>query len=241
MRKTLVNLDNIKVILDAQTILQEISFSIIEEEIVTIVGPNGAGKSTLIKLILGLITPTSGLFWKQPKIHLGYVPQKIVITELMPLTVKRFLTLSSPNYLNFAQELKIDHLLSRSIHSLSGGQLQRVLLTRSLLDHPQLLLLDEPTQGMDLAGQLELYELLQTIHKQYKTSILLVSHDLHLVMAETTRVICINKHICCQGEPKLVLQDPKFLELFGKALGRKFALYQHSHNHKHDSLEQHDS
>ncbi len=206
-----------------KTILDNLNLDFNSREIVTIIGPNGAGKSTLVKLLLGIKQPTSGVIERRAHLKLGYVPQKFVVDQSFPMTVERFLkTLSKP----FVQDIfNIEPLMKSQIFSLSGGELQRVLMTRAFLQEPDVLVLDEPTQGVDIMGQKILYEKLISFQETSKCSVILVSHDLHLVFAKSHRVICLNGHICCAGHPDDVQHHDSYLDLFGS--------YTHHHDHSH--------
>lgn len=234
----LVTLDNIHVQFGSKTILTDVHLSVHQGEIVTLIGPNGAGKSTLVKVVLGLLRPKVGVVWMQAGIRLGYMPQGLVIEPYMPLTVRRFLQLvgniEKTELQAVLQALTISHLQDTSMESLSGGERQRVLLARALLRKPDLLILDEPVQGVDVTGQEELYRIIMQIRDQYQCGILMVSHDLHLVMAGTDAVICLNKHVCCSGSPAMVSQHPEFLNLFGAQKPVGLTIYTHQHNHLHD-------
>ena len=206
-----------------KTILENLNLDFNAQEIVTIIGPNGAGKSTLIKLLLGIEKPTTGIIERRPHLKLGYVPQKFLVDQNFPMTVERFLkTLSKPLINDI---FHIEPIMKSQISSLSGGELQRVLMTRAFLQEPDVLVLDEPTQGVDIMGQKILYEKLISFQENSKCSIILVSHDLHLVFAKSHRVICLNGHICCIGTPDDVQNDNLYLDLFGS--------YTHSHDHSH--------
>ncbi|WGL18512.1 zinc ABC transporter ATP-binding protein ZnuC [Microbulbifer bruguierae] len=212
--------------------LRDISLDLYGGEIVTVIGPNGAGKTTLLRLLLGLTRPTSGTVERMPALRLGYMPQRLQIDGTMPMTVGRFLQLGIDN-VDVAQALArvaAPHLANARLADLSGGEMQRVLLARAAARKPQLLVLDEPTQGVDLGGQAEVYQLIAQLRDELHCGVLLVSHDLHLVMAATDRVLCVNQHICCHGHPEQVSRDPAYLEMFGD----KLALYTHQHNHHHD-------
>ena len=221
-----------------KTILSNVNLTVRRGEIVTLIGPNGAGKSTLVKVILGLITASKGVVTLESPIRRGYMPQGLNIEPFMPLSVHRFLQLADPvckTRLNdIIDELSIRPLLLTPMQSLSGGERQRVLLARALLRQPDLLVLDEPVQGVDLGGQEALYRLIMQIRDTHHCGILMVSHDLYLVMAGTDSVICLNKHVCCSGTPAVVSQHPEFLSLFGSFESLKLAFYTHQHNHKHD-------
>jgi zinc transport system ATP-binding protein len=237
MMAPLVTLDRASVDHNGQSLLRDISLTLSAGEIVTVIGPNGAGKSTLVKLATGLVRPSSGSVKRQPKLRIGYMPQKLSFDPSLPLTVQRFLTLSNPvrRQVDDAQaRLNIGHLSTKTVHVLSGGELQRVLLARALLRQPQLLVLDEPVQGVDVNGQTELYGLITSLRQELGCGVLMVSHDLHLVMAQTDRVVCLNHHICCQGRPEKVSADPAYLQLFGRDAAEAIAVYTHRHDHSHN-------
>ena len=234
----LLKVDDLNVSFASQIVLSNISLTLMEGEIITLMGPNGAGKSTLIRTILGLVKPDSGKVQLKSGIRIGYMPQKLALACLMPITVKRFLMLTNacisgevPHHI--LMDLAIEKLLDVSLQNISGGELQRVLLARALLNKPDLLVLDEPTQGVDIAGQVELYHLINKAKEKYKCGILMVSHDLNLVMANTTSVLCLNKHICCFGHPEAVGKHPEFLKMFGTRISDELAFYKHCHDHKH--------
>jgi zinc transport system ATP-binding protein len=203
----------------------------------TIIGPNGAGKSTLVKIALGLMKADSGTVYCRPDARIGYMPQKLSLNPLMPLSVERFLQMSRHAQVEIDSALAqtgIQHLRKRPLHDISGGETQRVLLSRALLSNPDLLVLDEPAQGVDITGQTELYELINELRDRLGCAVLMVSHDLHWVMAQTDTVICLNQHICCHGHPEHVSNDPAYLSLFGRRHAEAVALYQHDHDHQHD-------
>lgn len=215
------------------------SFSIEEQGFVTVVGPNGAGKSVLLKCITGLVRATTGTVSRRHGLRIGYVPQRLISDPTIPVSVHRFLTLRRKSTMEkfdtVVQETSITTLMNKPLYVLSGGELQRVLLARALLNEPELLILDEPAQNLDIMGQLAFYRLLEQIYAQRSISILMVSHDLHMVMAATKKVICLFHHICCSGEPQTVTRDPAFVNLFGKDMAKMLAVYQHEHNHSHDT------
>ena len=218
-------------------ILHNTSLNVFAGEIVTLIGPNGAGKSTLIKILLGLIKPDKGSVVRNENLRLGYMPQKLALETSMPITVQHFLTLSKgdADWLSHCIELTgIQSLPQQAMQSLSGGELQRVLLARALYRRPNLLVLDEPVQGVDVSGQSAMYRLIKKIHRELSCSVLMVSHDLHLVMASTDRVICLNNHVCCEGHPDSVSAHPEFLRLFGERADSEMAIYTHEHDHQHD-------
>ena len=218
-------------------VIHNVSLSIRPKETVTIVGPNGAGKTTLLSCLLGLSTPDRGTVTRAEGLRIGYVPQHFRPQPSMPLTVRSFLELYGMRDGNRTEalctQLDVTATLDSELTALSGGELRRVLLLRALLKAPQLLVLDEPTQGVDVAGQGEFYRLLQKLSDTQGMAVLMVSHDLHLVMASTQRVICLNRHICCEGAPEKVGSDPQFKALFGEELSKQLALYHHHHTHTH--------
>lgn len=242
----LLSIEGLSVHISGRKILDNINLAVYPGKVLTVIGPNGAGKSTLLRASLGLLKNYTGKINLADQIKIGYMPQKVHIDELMPITVDRFLHLhhglrkkkplsaDKGFYEHILNELKIMGLISSPLKSISGGELQRVLLARALLNRPELLILDEPAQGVDISGQVELYQLIKQVCQEFSCGLLMVSHDLHLVMADTDEVICLNKHICCSGHPESVSKHPEFLDLFGKTEAGQFALYTHKHNHKHD-------
>lgn len=237
MTRPLLKLAGISLSHRQQVALNDVNLELAERQIMTIIGPNGAGKSTLLRIALGLQRPDSGTVWRAPKLRIGYMPQRLSINPLMPVTVSRFLRMSRQRRSSIKQALTragIAHLAQRPLHDISGGETQRVLLARALLCQPQLLVLDEPAQGVDITGQTELYELIGELREQLGCAVLMVSHDLHYVMAQTDTVICLNQHVCCHGHPETVSNDPAYLSLFGRRHAEAIALYQHQHDHRHD-------
>lgn len=232
----LISATNIQYTIDKKTILNHISMQVSRGEILSLIGPNGSGKSTLIKILVGLLKPTGGTIQRLPTLSIGYSPQQIVIDPILPISVKRFLNLvpQKKDIEEISSELGIQRILNHPVQAISGGEWQRVLLARALLQKPDLLVLDEPAQGVDIVGQGELYALLRKIRDDYQCGIILVSHDLHVVMAGTDRVICLQHHICCEGLPERVSRDPAFIALFGP-VAEDLALYTHRHDHKHDT------
>ena len=220
-------------------ILDNVNISVHDREILTVIGPNGAGKSTLIKVMLGLVPATSGHIHKRDDLRVGYVPQRFPVSPNVPLSVRRLLTLThkatESQLHNTLNETGIAHMIDARVADLSGGELQRALLARALLREPQLLVLDEPVQAVDFDGELKLYELISTIRKTRGCGILMVSHDLHMVMAESDRVICLNGHVCCEGAPVAVQKSPEFSKMFGPKAAAMIAGYSHHHDHDHES------
>ena len=221
-------------------VLSHVDFAISKGEIVTVVGPNGSGKSTLIRALLGALKPTKGSVLRQPGLKIGYVPQRLAIDASLPMTVARFLSL--PDRKDAAAvaavmaRVGIEGLNSRQMTALSGGQFQRVLLARALLVQPDILILDEPTQGLDHPGVESFYRLIEEVRQETKAAVLLVSHDLHVVMRASDRVICLNGHVCCEGSPAVVSEAPEYRALFGLGTGGALALYRHEHDHDHDHV-----
>ena len=222
-----------------RTLLEDIDLDIHQREIVTVIGPNGAGKTTLVRTLLGLTVPDRGELWRKPGLIIGYAPQRFEVDSAIPLTVQRFVALGHKD----AEPDEVQRVLSevgaaklgdRQLSELSGGELQRVILARALVRAPQLLVLDEPVRGVDYAGEAELYTLISLLRSERGLGVLLVSHDLHVVMAQSDRVICLNRHVCCSGVPQTVAQHPEYARLFGPQAARAFGLYQHHHNHRHD-------
>jgi len=230
----LLNVQHVNVKFSDHIALQDISLTVKRGDIITLIGPNGAGKSTLVRVVLNLLKPDSGHVEMQPDITIGYMPQKLTVDRVLPLTVKRFLTLTGVTDLttiqNILEEVSATQVLNRSLHQLSGGEMQRVLLARALLRQPDLLVLDEPIQGVDITGQYELYELIANIRTQRHCGILMVSHDLHLVMSATDYVICLNQRVCCSGHPEKITQNPAYVDLFGARAVKDLAIYQHHHS-----------
>jgi len=226
-------------VIGGRTILDRVNIDVRAGEIVTVIGPNGAGKSTLVKAMLGLQPLTSGRIERQKGLTIGYVPQRFPLTPNVPLDVHRLLSLTlKPTEADMEvalNETGIAHLKRASVVSLSGGELQRALLARALLRKPDLLVLDEPVQAVDFVGEAKLYELIAGIRARHGCGILMVSHDLHMVMAESDHVICLNGHICCEGGPEKVQLDPEFARLFGPSAAGMIAAYSHRHDHDHES------
>ena len=219
-------------------VLDCVSLDIKRGHITTLVGPNGSGKTSLIKILLEMIKPDSGYVYRQSGIRIGYVPQFVKIDPTLPLTVQRFVSLGGRNPLNEIEkiftEVGANHIKDKPFQSLSGGERRRVLLARALLNKPDLLVLDEPAAGVDVTGQIALYRLIADIRDRRGVGVLLVSHNLHLVMAATDHVICLNCHICCEGRPATISRAPEFLEIFGREATDALALYAHHHDHNHD-------
>lgn len=219
-------------------LVHDIDLTLHRGEIVTLIGPNGSGKSTTAKMALGIIKPSSGTVTRKASLRIGYVPQRLVIDPSLPLTVRRFMTLAAKldeaKLKALLAQTGVDDLENANVADLSGGELQRVLLARSIARKPDLLVLDEPLQGVDYNGEAELYKLIANLRESLDCGILLISHDLHIVMAATDRVICLNGHICCSGAPSDVAQSEAYGRLIGAIAPEGLALYQHHHNHCHN-------
>lgn len=235
---SLIAAQDVTVRLGGATILSNVTLSLSEGEIVTIVGPNGSGKSTLLKTLLGAVTPASGTVRTAPGLRVGYVPQKLHIDPTLPLPVLRFLSLPKPVpepvAMTALDRTGVAALCDSQVADLSGGQMQRVLLARAILHDPQLLVLDEATQGLDQAGSAAFYRLIEELREDLGCAVLMVSHELHVVMAASDRVICLNGHVCCEGAPAHVATAPEYRALFGSGTQGALALYRHEHNHSHD-------
>ncbi|GAB0057364.1 Zinc transport system ATP-binding protein [Candidatus Magnetaquicoccaceae bacterium FCR-1] len=231
----LLSAHGLSVTLGGETLLREIDLAVHEREIVTIIGPNGAGKSTLLSALLGLIPLSGGSVGRRSGLVIGYVPQRLKVDAVLPMTVARFIALSAigtgvPD--DTLRLLGCDRLLERPLYALSGGEMQRVLMARALSRNPHLLVLDEPAQGLDLAGEEQLHRFIETLRRERGVAALLVSHDLHFVMAGADRVICLNRHVCCSGSPTAVRATPEFQLLFGDRIPG-VGYYQHHHDHCH--------
>jgi len=217
--------------------VRDVSLELRRGQIVTLVGPNGSGKSTTAKMILGLAGPDSGVLWRKPGIRIGYAPQKLRIDPSLPLSAGRFLSLLRPvagdEMKRALERTGAGACLDRQLASLSGGEFQRVLLARAILGRPDLLVLDEPVQGVDIGGEAMLYRLIAQLPKELDCAILLISHDLHMVMSATDLVICLNNHMCCSGTPEKIGGDPAFARLFGGDERLWLAPYRHLHDHHH--------
>ncbi|MBG5882022.1 zinc ABC transporter ATP-binding protein ZnuC [Providencia alcalifaciens] len=234
----LLSLNKISVSFDDKPVLKDVTFALNKGDIVTLLGPNGAGKSTIVRVVLGLLAPTSGTINRASSLSIGYVPQKLHLDTTLPLTVKRFMMLKqgvrTAHLLPALERVKATHLIDQPMQKLSGGETQRVLLARALLNKPDLLVLDEPAQGVDINGQVALYDLINQLRTELGCAVLMVSHDLHLVMAKTDQVLCINGHICCSGTPDVVSNHPEFVAMFGYRGAQQLGVYRHQHNHQHD-------
>ena len=236
-RNELIALENAGVLRGKNWLVRGVTMSVNSGEIVTLIGPNGSGKSTTAKIALGVLKPSEGITTFRNDIRVSYVPQKLAVDWTLPLSVSRFLCLTS----KIGNE-EIDaalastetlHLRNSEVRTLSGGEFQRVLLARAIASSPDFLVLDEPVQGVDFNGEIALYGIIEKIRKELNCGILLISHDLHVVMSTTDRVLCLNGHVCCSGTPAKVASDPEFTALFGERAASNLAIYQHKHDHEH--------
>ena len=236
-RQVLVVLKDVGVNRNGRWLVRGVDFSVHRGEIVTLIGPNGSGKSTSAKAAIGVLKPTEGQVTRKTGLTLGYVPQKLSIDWTLPLTVRRLMTLTSTvSDRDMAASLDavgIAHLAKAEVQHLSGGEFQRALLARAIARKPDLLVLDEPLQGVDFNGEIALYDLIASIRRTSGCGILMISHDLHVVMAATDTVICLNGHVCCRGTPQAVTQSPEYQKLFGVRAAESLALYSHNHDHTH--------
>jgi len=236
--KLLVKLENAGVQRTSKWLVKGISFEISQGQIVTLIGPNGSGKTTTAKMILNIMNADEGQITRNTD-KMAYVPQKINIDWTMPLRVIDFMKIT--NNLNNNQVLEsltttgVDKLLYNQIHNLSGGEFQRVLIARAIAKKPDLLVLDEPVQGVDYNGEIALYNLIKKISINLNCGILLISHDMHFVMSTTDHVVCLNGHICCSGAPSSVVKNPEYIKLFGEHNSETLSYYQHHHDHSHDN------
>lgn len=241
---SLVSLEGVAVKRDGQLVLSDVNFAVEPGEIVTIVGPNGSGKSTFLKTLVGAVRPDKGRVLRSAGLRIGYVPQKLHIDPTLPMSVTRFLSLPR----RVKQKTRdaalaragVPELADRPMARLSGGQFQRVMLAQAILNEPQLLLLDEATQGLDQPGSAAFYRRIEEVRSDLGCAVLMVSHELHVVMSASDRVICLNGHICCQGQPEAVASAPEYRALFGSGTGGALALYRHEHDHAHGDDCDHD-
>ena len=235
---TLVRAEGLTVRLGSHTALAQVDFAIDAGEIVTVVGPNGSGKTTLLRAIIGAVQPSGGTVTREAGLSIGYVPQSLQIDPTLPLTVRRFLALPKARREDEIKAALIQAnatgLRDRQMSALSGGQFQRVLLARALLEKPQLLILDEPTTGLDQPGSADFYRQIEALRSDLGCAILMVSHELHVVMSASDRVVCLNGHVCCHGTPDVVASAPEYRALFGSGTQGALALYRHDHDHDHD-------
>ena len=238
----LISCHGVTVAFAGANVVDRVDLAIHDRQIVSLIGPNGSGKTTLVRALLGLTKPASGRVKKRPGISVGYVPQRLTVDRSLPMTVARFLNLTRRHkrseMMSELDRLGVARLADRGVQDLSGGEWQRVLLARAVVSKPDLLVLDEPAQGVDVVGQSELYRHIRDLRDRLGCGVLLVSHDLHLVMASTDEVLCLNHHVCCTGRPETVANHPAYVELFGRAATAELAVYTHHHDHTHGPEEQ---
>lgn len=236
--QSLVNVENLGIRYGAKTVLSHVSLAVFPGEIVTIVGPNGSGKTSLLRAIIGAVKPATGSVSRGPDVRIGYVPQSLHIDPTLPITVARFIRLTgklTASDIDAAlTQAGVPNLATAQMSQLSGGQFQRVMLARALIGKPHLLLLDEATQSLDQPGSAAFYRQIEAVRRDTGCAVLMISHELHVVMSASDRVICINGHVCCEGTPDIVASAPEYRALFGTGTGGALALYRHEHDHGHD-------
>jgi zinc transport system ATP-binding protein len=234
LKQPLIHCHKLSYIQGNNKILDNITLEVLPRSIVTIIGPNGGGKTTLIKILLGILKPSMGKIHRKKNIKIGYMPQKIIFNKQLPLTVRNFLFLNynidynNVDIFKIISDTSLAHIIDQQVHDISGGELQRLMLAKALLHNPELMILDEPLQGLDIKGQNDFYLLLEKIRLEQKISMVMVSHDLYTVIKSTSHVICLNKHICCQGLPKTI-QKQSYDNLFGLPIDSTLAYYKHHH------------
>ena len=236
--RVLIQASSVGLTLGHNRILSHVDFFIRAGEIVTIVGPNGSGKSSLLRVLVGAIPATDGHVVTATGLRVGYVPQRLDLERALPMTVRRFFNLprkiSAEALSTLCQQISVEHLLDQAMIELSGGQMQRVLLARAVLNRPDILVLDEATQGLDQQGSADFYRQIESLRNEMGCAVLMVSHELHVVMSASDRVICLNGHVCCEGAPDVVSSKPEYRALFGTGTQGTLALYRHEHDHTHD-------
>ena len=237
MKNHLIELNNCGVTRNQKWLVRGVSLKVSQGQIVTLIGPNGSGKSTTAKIALGILKPDEGSNSIKDNIKISYVPQKISIDWSLPLRVLDFMNLIEKHKISEITDALnmtgIKHLIYRDVRNLSGGEFQRLLMSRAIVKKPNFLVLDEPVQGVDYPGEIALYKTIQEIVKNINCGILLISHNLHVVMSQTDHVICLNGHVCCSGAPKSIVKEPEYIKLFGKNIDPTLAFYQHEHDHEH--------
>ena len=237
---SLITVENLSVKYGTNFVLKKINLEIKSGEIVTIVGPNGSGKTSLIKAIIGAVQPADGKINLKSNLKIGYIPQRLNFDTTLPITVKRFMTLTEKvdknTYISALETAGVPQILKSQMSSLSGGQFQRVLLARALIGAPEILILDEATQGLDQPGSAAFYRQIEQVRQNTGCAVLMISHDLHVVMSTSDRVVCLNGHVCCEGTPSAVVSTPEYQELFGAGTEGALALYRHVHDHIHEHV-----
>ncbi len=240
---SLIAADHLTISYGGTEVLHDVTLTITPGEIVTLVGPNGSGKSSLLRALMGVVPPVSGRVTRRRGLRIGYVPQKLSLDDTLPLSVGRFLSLpvrrDAAVTAAALDRVGVPGVQDRPLRALSGGQFQRVLLARAILGDPEILMLDEATQGLDQPGVAAFYRLIEDLRRELGCAVLMVSHDLHVVMSASDRVICLNGHVCCQGTPRVVSAAPEYRALFGYGTQGALALYRHDHDHDHDHGQAH--
>ncbi len=233
----LIQLHNAGILRDSRWLVRGVDLTVARGEIVTLIGPNGSGKTTTARVAIGVLPPDEGTATRQRAIRIGYVPQKVTVDWAMPLTVARFMRLTSPisepDARAALERTGVAHLLRADVSTLSGGEFQRTMLARAIARRPDLLVLDEPVQGVDFSGEIAMYDLIAALRDELDCGILMISHDLHVVMAATDLVLCLNGHVCCRGTPTAVAASAEYRHLFGDRASRALAVYEHHHDHTH--------
>lgn len=234
----LISIENLCVNYGAKTVLHGVDLKVNAGEIITIVGPNGSGKTSLLRAIIGATPLKEGKVTLKTGLKIGYVPQRLNFDSSLPMTVERFMNLSNniskKECFNALEKAGAPDIFRNQISQLSGGQFQRVLLARAIMNKPDILLLDEATQGLDQPGSALFYKQIEEVRRDTNCAVLMISHDLHVVMSASDRVICLNGHVCCSGTPANVASDPEYKAMFGAETEGTLALYQHHHDHDHD-------
>ncbi len=236
--KALISARGVTMWRGSREVLSDINLDVRRGEIVTLIGPNGAGKTTLVRILLGIEQPEQGRIVKPASTRIGYVPQRFEVDSAIPMTVGSFLTLgehaTQRDIKSALEETGAAKTINQQLSKLSGGETQRVLIARALLRKPNLLILDEPASGVDFTGEADLYDLIDRLRAKHDLGVLLVSHDLHVVMARSDRVICVNVHVCCSGKPEDVSQHAAYARIFGPQAASVLGVYRHHHDHRHD-------
>ena len=232
----LVKIENAGIFRSSKWLVRDVSLEVSQGQIVTLIGPNGSGKTTTAKMVLNILKPDEGFVISNTS-RVAYVPQKINVDWTMPLRVFDFMKITGDLSENDMKEnlrlTGVERLIYSELRNLSGGEFQRVLIARAIAKKPELLILDEPVQGVDFNGEIALYNLIKSISDSLNCGILLISHDIHFVMSSTDHVICLNGHICCSGSPSSVAKNPAYIDLFGEHTASTLSLYKHHHDHSH--------